>query len=210
MAASASQALRSMRERSIRVLVTPTPLTFAERRSVLQVLEQHGPVEVFKMTPGFNANFMSVTKHSATASRLVASSPLTYSIPVPRETTEVSLAGIDEPAPFDAHPPLTSGAAASDRDSVPDSQYKEFKLNVFPEPDYQHRFAMAPSPLCQPWPPVYEQDRSFMAAVLKQSLPRTIAAKGLAHWFLDFNKPAQSYKARRLQLKSWLPSKMKG
>lgn len=48
MAAAASQAPRSMR--SIRVLVTPTPLNFAERRSVLQVLEQHGPVEVFRMT----------------------------------------------------------------------------------------------------------------------------------------------------------------
>jgi hypothetical protein len=38
------------RGRTLRVLVTPTPITFAERRAILQVLEQHGPVEVFKMT----------------------------------------------------------------------------------------------------------------------------------------------------------------
>lgn len=42
---------RVLGERSIRVLVTPTPITFAERRSVLQVLEQYGPVEFFRMTP---------------------------------------------------------------------------------------------------------------------------------------------------------------
>lgn len=42
---------RTLRERSIRVLVSPTPITFAERRSILQVLEQYGPVEFFKMLP---------------------------------------------------------------------------------------------------------------------------------------------------------------
>lgn len=42
---------RALRERSIRVLVSPTPISFADRRSVLQVLEQYGPVEFFKMTP---------------------------------------------------------------------------------------------------------------------------------------------------------------
>lgn len=51
MASIAGAARRSMPQRSIRVLVSPTPITFAERRSVLQVLEQHGAVEVFRMTP---------------------------------------------------------------------------------------------------------------------------------------------------------------
>lgn len=51
MASATSFARRSISERSIRVLVSPTPATFAERRSILQVLEQYGPVEVFKMTP---------------------------------------------------------------------------------------------------------------------------------------------------------------
>ena len=41
----------SYRGRGIRVLVYPTPITFAERRSVLQVLEQYGPIETFRMTP---------------------------------------------------------------------------------------------------------------------------------------------------------------
>lgn len=34
--------------RSIRVLISPTPSTFAERRSILQVLKQYGKIDVFK------------------------------------------------------------------------------------------------------------------------------------------------------------------
>lgn len=158
---------------------------------------------------------MSVTKNPATASRLVASSPLSYSIPVPRETTQVSLPDVpQEPVPLDADPPSRPGRASTwNPSSGPDDtwpQYKKFKLEVFPEPDYGHQFAVAPSPLRQPWPPAYEQDRSFTAATLKQSLPRTIAAKGLAHWFLNLDHVFTNSEARRLQLKSWLPSKMKG
>jgi len=51
MSLAARAARSSMRERSIRVLVSPTPMTFAERRSVLQVLEQFGRVDVFRMAP---------------------------------------------------------------------------------------------------------------------------------------------------------------
>jgi hypothetical protein len=40
--------VRSMRHRTIVVTISPTPINFAERLSVLQVLEQQGPVEVFK------------------------------------------------------------------------------------------------------------------------------------------------------------------
>jgi hypothetical protein len=32
-------------------MVSPAPATFAERRSILQVLEQYGPVDVFKKSP---------------------------------------------------------------------------------------------------------------------------------------------------------------
>lgn len=130
---------------------------------------------------------MTVTKSAASASRLVASSPLCYNLQPSPDATELSLDAVD------THPPWPE---------------KEFKLEVFPEPDYQHRFA-SPSPLSRPWPAVYEQDRSFMATTLKQSLPRTIAGRGLAHWFLGLDRVPQSPHAQRLQLRSWLPSKMK-
>lgn len=38
-------------KRSIRLYVSPAPVNFAERRSVLRALEQYGPVEFFKLMP---------------------------------------------------------------------------------------------------------------------------------------------------------------
>lgn len=207
---------RSMRERSIRVLVTPTPVTFAERRTVLQVLEQHGPVEVFKMTPRYHSNFVSVTKDKATATTLVASSPLTYSIAVSRAYADMYLADAGEPASHGNKP--TGGQAASGAEAAPpgDSdgsaqrELKKFRLEIFPQQDFNHEFAMSGSPLHHSWPDVYAMDRSFVAATLKQSLPQTIATKGLSHWFLDLSRTYRAgHKTKRLQLKSWRPSRMK-
>jgi hypothetical protein len=39
----------SLEARSLNVVVRPHPVTFAERRSVLQILKQHGDIETFKM-----------------------------------------------------------------------------------------------------------------------------------------------------------------
>lgn len=89
---------------------------------------------------------------------------------------------------------------------------RQFKLEIFPAPDYKHKFAMSGSPLHQPWPEAYQRDKSFVAATLKQSLPHTIRAKGLAHWLFDVgsnNASKSERKAERLQLKAWVPSKMK-
>jgi hypothetical protein len=41
----------SLGARSVRVLVRPSPITFSERRAVLEVLQNHGPIEMFRMTP---------------------------------------------------------------------------------------------------------------------------------------------------------------
>ena len=50
MASAAYRAARiSMAERSVLIMVQPAPLNFAERRSILQVLQQEGQVEFFKM-----------------------------------------------------------------------------------------------------------------------------------------------------------------
>ncbi|RFU73191.1 hypothetical protein TARUN_9066 [Trichoderma arundinaceum] len=218
---------RALRERSIRVLVSPTPISFAERRSVLQVLEQYGPVEFFKMAPGHYSNFVSITKEPTTAERLVASSPLTYKITEPARSTveDIYVADLDEPEGFsNVQPTVTgdrTGYASSQssgldqgldqrRDEGPKQGEKEFKLEIFPAPEYNHRFAMAGSPLRNSWPAVYEQDQSFIATTLKQSLPKNIASKGLAHWLLSLGSTMRmERKTKRLQLKGWLPSNMK-
>jgi hypothetical protein len=91
-------------------------------------------------------------------------------------------------------------------------EQRQFKLEIFPAPDYTHKFAMSGSPLHQSWPEAYRKDRSFLAATLRQSLPQTMPSTGLAHWLFDVgsnNSPKSERKAERLQLKGWMPSKMK-
>ncbi|PHH90524.1 hypothetical protein CDD83_3390 [Cordyceps sp. RAO-2017] len=201
---------RPMAERTLRVLVSPTPLTFAERRSVLQVLELHGPIEFFKMAPGFHSNFVSVPETLSAAKKLVAASPLTYSVPVVRDDASMTTADLEEPISFDTHRPrLTQNGTASDPGSSQEEATKDFRLDIFPQTDYNHKDSVSKSRLCQPWTPVWETDRSLMATVLKQSLPQTMAAKGLAYWFFDVElHPRTDLKARRLQLQRALPSKM--
>ncbi|KFG83784.1 hypothetical protein MANI_009407 [Metarhizium anisopliae] len=217
---------RSIPERSIRVLVSPAPVTFAERRSVLQVLEQYGSVEVFKMTPGYHANFISVTKEAATASKLVEYSPLTYHIPVNQMNTDVCIADLDDSESFnslksnwpsmaaapDQPPPLVTKHVFTSHAASSHQEQRQFTLEIFPAPDYMHKFAMTGSPLHHSWPEAYRKDKSFLAATLKQSLPQTMASKGLAHWLFDVgsnNASESERKAERLQLKGWMPSKMK-
>ncbi|UNI20545.1 hypothetical protein JDV02_006623 [Purpureocillium takamizusanense] len=213
---AARAARSSMRDRSIRVLVSPAPSTFAERRSVLQVLEQYGRVDLFRMEPGFHSNFVSVTKDAATATRLVGGSPLTYRLPPPRARVDVSTAGLEgagasfhanQPAVMGGHAGAADPPASTDADAAADA--KEFRLDIFPATDYNHAYAMSGSPLHHTWPEAYATDRSFVAATLKQALPKTLAAEGLSHWLPHTGRsPKMDPKAKRLQLKSWLPSKM--
>ncbi|ETS01162.1 hypothetical protein M419DRAFT_81218 [Trichoderma reesei RUT C-30] len=217
---------RVLSERSIRVLVTPTPITFAERRSVLQVLEQYGPVDFFRMTPGYHSNFVSITKESTTAERLVASSPLTYKItePVRSPVEDIYVADLDEPESFNTAQPTITGEqqrSANGSNQGPAEGLKqgqrEFMLEIFPLPEYNHRFAMAGSLLHGSWPEGYERDQSFIAKTLEQSLPNSIASKGLVHWMVRPSprmvaadlRPKNPRKEKRLQIKEWLPSQIK-
>ncbi|PNP53074.1 hypothetical protein THARTR1_06284 [Trichoderma harzianum] len=219
---------RALRERSIRVLVSPTPISFAERRSVLQVLEQYGPVEFFKMTPGYYANFVSITREPSTAERLIASSPLTYKItePVRSAVEDIYVADLNEPEGFSTMQPTITGQQTSGANSwsggVEQGQgqdqgreaelkqgEREFKLEIFPAPEYNHRFAMAGSPLHSFWHDDYEQDQSFIATTLRQSLPKSIASEGLVHWMVSGMKMREGRRTKRLQIKEWLPSHMK-
>ncbi|RCI08976.1 hypothetical protein L249_5033, partial [Ophiocordyceps polyrhachis-furcata BCC 54312] len=148
------------------------PITFAERRAVLHVLEQHGAVQMFRMTPNYHSNYISVTRDVEAAERLVRNSPISYQLP-------------------------GSGA-----------QVNRFQLEIFLQPDFRHGKAMRTVPARHSWPPMWQKDRSLMATTLRQSLPPTMAARGLAHWFLPFHKAPAVYKAWRLSLRKWLPSLM--
>ncbi|PTB39033.1 hypothetical protein M441DRAFT_29327 [Trichoderma asperellum CBS 433.97] len=207
---------RTLRERSIRVLVSPTPITFAERRSVLQVLEQYGPVEFFKMLPTHYSQYVSITKESTTAERLVASSPLTYKItePTRKAAEDIYVADLDEPEGFNTLQPTVTGErtnnASSGLNGDPKQGQTEFKIHIFPAPEHNHRFAMAGSPLHIPWPDAYEQEQSFIATTLKQSLPKSIASTGLVHWLVSEGSAVRmERKVKRKRIREWLPSKMK-
>ncbi|RDA93646.1 hypothetical protein CP533_4849 [Ophiocordyceps camponoti-saundersi (nom. inval.)] len=172
--------MKSMAERTIRVLVTPTPITFLERRAVLQVLERHGAIQMFRMTPNYQSNYISVTRERETAERLVRASPISYQLP----------------------------ASSSSSSSASTAEVTEFHLEIFPQADYRHGKAMRTVAERHSWPPMWQKDHSLMATTLQQSLPPTIAARGLAHWFLPFYKAPTVYKAWRLSLRKWLPSLM--
>lgn len=163
---------------------------------------------------GYHSNFVSVTREPTTASKLVASSPLTYTIAAPRGNADIYVADLGEPEGFNGDPPSVTRARDEPTSSVgADAEGrrgdKEFTLEIFPAPDYNHKYAMSGSPLHHSWPDAYGQDKSFAAATLKQSLPPTVAAKGLSHWLFDLGKASRmERKAKRLQLKGWLPGKM--
>ncbi|KOS20091.1 hypothetical protein ESCO_006151 [Escovopsis weberi] len=213
-----------MNARSLRVLVTPTPITFAERRSVLQVLEQFGPIEMFKMSPGLYSNFVSMTREESTVQRLLSSSPLTYNFiePARKHADDIHIADLTERESFASGQPsvkmVAYGAQPAPRlmrgprpgQDEQESQ-RQFKLDIFPAPDLRHRRAMASSPLHGAWTNAHEQDRSFMATTLKQTLPQTMVGKGLAHWLVSQGTAYyQERKTKRLQARSLLPSTMKG
>lgn len=164
-----------------------------------------------------------------TAQKLIASSPLTYSVTEPSRTTadDIYLADLAEPDSLSSAAPsvegleTSKGVSAEGDDALPREQLrsnpepkklqKQFKLEIFPAPEYHHRFAMSGSPLYNSWPAAaHEKDRSLMATTLRQSVPQTMAGKGLSHWLLNLGgAPKMERKAKRLQVKGWLPSNMK-
>ncbi|PHH62347.1 hypothetical protein CDD81_7209 [Ophiocordyceps australis] len=189
--------------RSLSILVTPTPLTLTERRSVLQVLEQHGRVDFFKLAPGYQSSFLCITRDETTAKVLVHKSPLTYSISLPsHQTADLYVADVLHPGR-----PKEHGDQEAERDDSADKH--SFRLEIFPAPDYAHEYAMAGSPLHHSWPKEYAKQRTRTASLLSRSLPQTTAAQGLQHWFFEKGiVPRPNPKMQRLRLKSWLPSKM--
>jgi hypothetical protein len=138
---------------------------------------------------------------------------------------DIYVADLDEPESFSTVQPTVTGeqtgnlsSRSNGLDQGPDQGreeglkqgQKEFKLDIFPAPEYNHRFAMAGSPLYNSWPEAYEQDQSFIATTLRQSLPKSIASTGLVHWLVNLGSAVRmERKAKRIRIKGWLPSNMK-
>ncbi|KAF7563444.1 hypothetical protein G7046_g660 [Stylonectria norvegica] len=197
-------------KRTISVRVTPPPVSFAERRSILQVLEQHGKVEVFKKVPGHDSMFISMMRKASDATTMITTSPLNYNVVTPRSTEETYIADLNDSKPLTNTRPTTVDSLTGHESQ--EVNQKRFTIHVWPCKDYHHGRATQSSPLHQSWPSWYDKNNSFLARTLKQSLPQTLAAKGLAHWDLDLGKMAQEEKekmAERVEVLPWMPSKWK-
>lgn len=89
---------------------------------------------------------------------------------------------------------------------------KEFKIYVAPMPDYKHQSSSS-SALNRSWPSFFDDSNTFVTAVLRQTVPGTMAGRGLAHWQPDLGRKwtpsfAETKKKERFQLFGWIPSKM--
>jgi hypothetical protein len=136
-------------------------------------------------------------KDSEGVAKAVSSSPI--NVNVPTSTTE--------PTSF----VQMKGVAAQfehQESSKPEST--EFVVDVTESPKYKHQ-GSSNSLLNRVWPKFVEKDHSFASTTLQHSLPDSIAAGGLRHWNVDFGKEAtkDSKMVERLQLRDWIPSKIK-
>lgn len=136
-------------------------------------------------------------KDSEGVAKAVSSSPITVNVPT--STTE--------PTSF-VH--MKGMAAQFEQQESLKSQSTEFVVDVTESPKYKHQ-GSSNSLLNRVWPKFVEKDHSFASTTLQHSLPDSIAAGGLRHWNVDFGKEAtkDSKMVERLQLRDWIPSKIK-
>ncbi|CAH0053213.1 unnamed protein product [Clonostachys solani] len=198
----------SYRDRSLRVLVAPTPVTFAERRSILQVLEQHGPIEVFKRTPNYHSNFISVTKTSETAGKLIEASPMTYTLEQ-GDSPDLSFSDLAQPRRLDGTKPTINPSRSGVNQTVTSQERRTFQINIYAERDYNHAGTFANTQLHQSWPKTLAQGETFMSSTLAQSLPNNVAKAGFSRWDgdADTRTPIPKITSRRTML-NWVPSKI--
>ncbi|OAA37950.1 hypothetical protein BBO_07330 [Beauveria brongniartii RCEF 3172] len=213
--------------RSIRIMISPTPSTFAERRSILQVLKKYGHVDTFRRENHQANRYISVTGNEATATTLTRLSPIACRISLPRiepaqrarqlqslqelaaqpviefqtQTTRMN-EGEEQPAP---PPPVVDA-------EKPDVEFetREFVLTIGFARDYDHGNAATKATEHAAWPKGWATDRSFAATALGAVLPDTLLRKGLCHWLV---RPAPADAARdgvqqRLERKQTMPGQM--
>jgi hypothetical protein len=184
--------------------------------------------------------FISLMKDEEPVNKLVTKSPISYNVFIPHTAPESLLSSLNGSQTLSKSKPITaikdasssdddtpSGGTPSDgtpssfssssptQDAVADSglPQKEFQIQIFPHPTYRHHDSF-PTKLHLSWPDYVCTNESFVTRMLKQSLPNTMAAKGLANWDPDFNRqrmPSESTskKQDRVLIASWIPGKLR-
>lgn len=168
--------------------------------------------------------FISLMKDKEAASRLITTSPLSYAVSAPQKSPESVLSDLNAGKTLVKSKPVTTlkkegtSSSSTSSSSNPDAgtreeaPQKEFKIQVWPHPTYRHHISSR-SVLHRSWPDFIGKNESFIANALKQSLPNTMAAKGLANWEPDLGKQQtaavpKSKMHERVQMLSWLPGKL--
>lgn len=155
---------------------------------------------------------MAVTKDQDSADELMSSSPQKYSIELPRRAQDMRFMDLKRPNMVDTTRAsiLPSDGATPSGESQQQQQQQEFVLRIFPPVDYTHGGTMESSPLHGPWPTSYTAEDSHTSAILRQTLPHTTAAAGLARWDynLELYNGRMSPKAARLLVAGWMPGNM--
>ncbi|KAH6899864.1 hypothetical protein B0T10DRAFT_554425 [Thelonectria olida] len=219
------RAMKPYSHRSISVSVSPAPINFAERRSVLQVLQRYGPVEFFKAVPGHDSMFISLMKDEAAVSQLITKSPISFNVFVPQNAPESLLSSLNGSQALSKSKPITaikdalpssadtpSSSTSQDAVSGSDLPQKEFQIQIWPHPTYRHHESYT-TKLHLSWPEYVCKNESFVTRMLKDSLPNTMATKGLAHWNPDFGQQrmaSDNYAKEqdRKRVHSWIPGKL--
>ncbi|CVK89944.1 uncharacterized protein FPRO_07869 [Fusarium proliferatum ET1] len=176
-------------KRSIRLFVSPAPVNFAERRSVLRALEQYGQ--------GQGSAFISLMKESEAATRAVSSSPVNITVPSSCKEPR-SVVKVDGLKPhFEKQPSQSSNDT-------------KFFIEITESPAYNHKGSSS-SFLASVWPDFVTENKTLASKTLQQSLPNSIAARGLSQWAVDFGREPtmDSRKIDRVQTRNWVPTKIK-
>ncbi|KAM3510481.1 hypothetical protein MY11210_005883 [Beauveria gryllotalpidicola] len=215
--------------RSIRIMISPTPSTFAERCSILQVLKKYGQVDTFRRENHQANRYISVTRSEDTATTLTRLSPIACRISLPRiepaqrarqlqsleelaaqpviefQTQTTRADDGEEHAPPPPPPPVVD----AEKPGV-EFETREFVLTIGFARDYDHGNAATKATEHAAWPKGWATDRSFAATALGAALPDTLLRKGLCHWLV---RPAPADAARdgvrqRLERKQTMPGQM--
>ncbi|ATY66126.1 hypothetical protein A9K55_001334 [Cordyceps militaris] len=225
MAATPFRGLNSrLANRSLRIMISPAPATFAERRSILQVLQKYGPVDIFRRENQEAHRYISVTRNEDTAKALAHLSPIACRISLPRIEPAKRARQLQSLAAPPAHPRIEFQTQANRADSAraeePETEQqpgasdgettREFVLTIGPARDFDHGKAATRATEHARWPEGYEADQSFAVLALRDTLPDTLQKKGLCYWHV---RPAPADAPRdtmrqRLERKQLMPGQM--
>lgn len=135
--------------------------------------------------------FISLMKEEADASKVITRSPISFNVFVPQKAPGSLLSGLNGSQSLSKSKPITAvktpdGPTEPPADCVSDAELsqKAFQLQVWPHPAYRHHDS-SPTKLHLSWPDHVSTKPSFVTKMLLQSLPKTMAAKGLANWDPD-------------------------